>query len=56
MRKQDLIWLVTCAGLAAVPMMIPTTEARQSPVLPAALFLYKSVVRQRWASSLLAID
>jgi hypothetical protein len=36
--------------------MIPTTEAGQSPALPAALFLYKSVERQRWASSLLAID
>jgi gluconolactonase len=36
MRKQNLIRLVTCAVLAAVPMMLPTIAAGQAPVLPAA--------------------
>ncbi|HMC90262.1 MAG TPA: hypothetical protein VKI17_11980, partial [Gemmataceae bacterium] len=36
MRKQDLIRLVTCAALAAVPMMIPAIAAAQATVPPAA--------------------
>src|SRR5882762_4070495 len=35
MRKQDLIRVVTCAALAAVPMMTPMIAAAQAPVATA---------------------
>jgi len=35
MRKQDLVWLVTCGVLAAVPIMIPMAAA-QAPASTAA--------------------
>src|SRR2546427_11171487 len=36
MRKRDLIRLVACAALAALPMMIPAIAAGQAPAPPAA--------------------
>src|SRR4029077_14756146 len=36
MRKQNFIRLVACVALAAVPVMIPTIAAGQTPVPPAA--------------------
>ena len=36
MRKQDLIWLITCVALAALPMMVPEMALAQTPAAPAA--------------------
>ena len=36
MRKQDLVRLLTCAALAAVPMTIAAIGAAQAPAPPAA--------------------
>src|SRR5712664_2682792 len=35
MHKQDLVGLVMCAALAAVPMMVPPMAAAQAPAPPA---------------------